>query len=211
MQPTPQRGDDAGAPHLSRAPPRVASGLWWTHALLSVAAVLLGAAHSIAKGAALARFAALEMLPRVEALAIVGALGPAIAGWCAMLCGVYAMHVATSPRQAAWHAAGAATLAVFALPPAALLVFAGSAIAWRYWFGQAIDAFVAGAGALLQTRDVLFAVVVCTVNAGLVAALLLAGRRWWTSERRSLRWKLAIAAVTFVLANAGLRLALPSS
>ncbi|MBI2393361.1 MAG: hypothetical protein HYV09_27505 [Deltaproteobacteria bacterium] len=51
-------------------------------------------------------------------------------------------------------------------------------------------------------------VAICSVNAGFVAALLLAGRRWCTSERRSLRWRLAMAATTLVLANAVLRLVL---
>mgnify|MGYP001078722532 FL=1 len=172
--------------------------------LLISGCLALGALQCIGLGASFARFNSLDLLPRVLELAVTRELGSRAAGASGTLITLVMLDGsarATAPepspeflRQVVF--AGVVTVLLYA--PACTLILLGALIAWHSWFGQAPGAFFIVLEEAFAWDDLITGVIQSAVHAVILIAVLLGGRRLWTSTNWSLGSKVATVVAVSV-------------
>ena len=174
--------------------------------LLISGCLVLGALQCIRLGWSFVRFGALDLLPRVLALAVTRELGSQVAGASGMLIALVMLDGSAraaapgpSPKFRRQVVSGA-VVTVLGYAPACTLLFLGALIAWHSWFGQAPGAFFILLEEAFAWDDLVAGVIQSAVHAVILVALLLGGRRLWTSTKWSLGSKVAtVVAVSVAL------------
>lgn len=177
-----------------------------TVVLLISGCLVVGALQCIGLGSSFVRFNTLYLLPRVLALAFTRELASRVAGasgmfiTLVMLDGSARAAAPEPPPNLPRQVVLGIVVTVLSYAPACTLLFLGALIAWHSWFGQEPGAFFILLEEAFAWDDLVSGVLQSAVHAVILVAVLLGGRRLWTSTKWSLGTKVAtVMAVSVAL------------